>query len=47
MKNAAEHTVKNRGYKEEDVMTPEMKNKVKIKFVKIDTSVSGRVTGNA
>ena len=29
MKNAAEHAVKGHGYKEEDIMTPEMKEKIK------------------
>ena len=29
MKNAAEHAVKGHGYKEEDIMTPDMKNKIK------------------
>jgi predicted small metal-binding protein len=29
MKNAAEHAVKDHGYKEEDIMTPEMKEKIK------------------
>ena len=29
MKNAAEHAVKDHGYKEEEIMTPEMKKKIK------------------
>ena len=29
MKNAAEHAVKDHGYKEEDIMTYEMKEKIK------------------
>lgn len=29
MINAAEHTVKDHGYTEEDIMTPEMKEKIK------------------
>jgi predicted small metal-binding protein len=29
MKNAAEHAVKGHGYKEEEIMTPEMKEKIK------------------
>ncbi len=29
MKNAAEHAVKDHGYTEEDIMTPEMKEKIK------------------
>ena len=29
LKNAAEHAVKEHGYKEKDIMTPEMKNKIK------------------
>jgi predicted small metal-binding protein len=29
MKNAAEHAVEAHGYKEEDIMTPDMKNKIK------------------
>lgn len=29
MNNAAEHAVKGHGYKEEDIMTPEMKEKIK------------------
>ncbi len=29
MKNAAEHAVKDHGYKEEDIMTPQMKEKIK------------------
>jgi predicted small metal-binding protein len=29
MKNAAEHTVKDHGYKEEEIMNPEMKEKIK------------------
>lgn len=29
MKNSAEHAVKDHGYKEEDIMTPEMKEKIK------------------
>jgi predicted small metal-binding protein len=29
MKNAGEHAVKDHGYKEEDIMTPEMKEKNK------------------
>ncbi|MGV8107140.1 MAG: DUF1059 domain-containing protein [Nitrososphaerota archaeon] len=28
LKNAAEHAVKEHGYKEQDIMTPEMKNKI-------------------
>ena len=28
LKNAAEHAVKKHGYKEQDIMTPEMKNKI-------------------
>ncbi len=35
MKNAAEHTVRERGYKEEDIMTPEMKNKIKSRLSKV------------
>jgi predicted small metal-binding protein len=35
MKNPAEHTVKERGYKEEDIMTPEMKNKIKSRLSKV------------
>jgi predicted small metal-binding protein len=29
MKNAAEHAVKDHGYKQEDIMTPEMQKKIK------------------
>ena len=29
MKNAAEHAVKDHGYTEEDIMTPEMKDRIK------------------
>jgi predicted small metal-binding protein len=29
MKNAAEHAVKDHRYKEEDIMTPEMQEKIK------------------
>jgi predicted small metal-binding protein len=29
MKNAGEHAVKDHGYKEEDIMTPEMKEKIR------------------
>jgi predicted small metal-binding protein len=29
MKNAAEHAVKDHGYTEQDIMTPEMKEKIK------------------
>jgi len=29
MKNAAEHAVEGHGYKEQDIMTPEMKEKIK------------------
>ncbi len=29
MKNAAEHAVKGDGYKEEEIMTPKMKEKIK------------------
>ena len=29
MKNAAEHAVKDRGYKQEDIMTPEMQEMIK------------------
>ena len=29
MKNAAEHAVKDHGYTEEDIMTPEMKERIK------------------
>ena len=29
MKNAAEHAVKDHGYKQEDIMTPEMQEKIK------------------
>jgi predicted small metal-binding protein len=29
MKNAAEHALKGHGYKQEDIMTPEMKEKIK------------------
>jgi predicted small metal-binding protein len=29
MKNAAEHAVKDQGYKQEDIMTPEMQKKIK------------------
>ncbi len=28
MKNAGEHAVKDHGYKQEDIMTPEMKEKI-------------------
>jgi predicted small metal-binding protein len=28
LKNAAEHAVKDHGYKEKDIMTPEMKEKI-------------------
>jgi len=34
MKNAAEHGVKDRGHKE-DIMTPEMKNKIKSRLSKV------------
>ncbi len=29
MKNAAEHAIKDHGYKEEDIMMPEMREKIK------------------
>ena len=29
MKNAEEHAVKDHGYKQEDIMTPEMKEKIR------------------
>lgn len=29
MKNAAEHAVKDHGYKEQDIMSPEMREKIK------------------
>jgi predicted small metal-binding protein len=29
MKNATEHAVKDHGYKQEDIMTPEMQEKIK------------------
>ena len=29
MKNAGEHAVKDHGYKQEDIMTPEMKEKIR------------------
>ena len=29
MKNAAEHAVKDHGYKEENIMTPEMQDKIR------------------
>jgi predicted small metal-binding protein len=29
MKNAGEHAVKDHGYKEEEIMTPEMKEKIR------------------
>jgi predicted small metal-binding protein len=29
MKNAAEHAVKDHGYKEQDIMNPEMREKIK------------------
>jgi predicted small metal-binding protein len=32
MKNAAEHAVKNHGYTEQDIMTPEMKEKIKLHY---------------
>ena len=34
MKNAPEHAVKDHGYKEEEIMTPEMKKKIEILCLK-------------
>jgi hypothetical protein len=35
MKNPEDHAVKDYGYKEEDIMTPEMKNKIKSRLSKV------------
>jgi predicted small metal-binding protein len=39
MKNAAEHAVKDHGYKQEDIMTPEMKERIKSHIPRSLTSV--------